>query len=78
MINESGNKVVGLLKRLIVEVSNSQSSKLATGYISFDKGRFITNLNLIIKEIESSELADFPESHPQETKDITIKEGGGE
>ena len=73
MNNESGNKVVGLLKRMILEVSKSQSSTLATGYIPFDKGRFITNLNLIIKEIEGSEMADFPESHAKESADIEVE-----
>jgi len=75
MINESGNKVVGMLKRLIVEVSNSQSSKLATGYISYDKDRIIRGLNLVVKEIEGSEIADFPESHPQESENITVETG---
>jgi len=78
MINESGNKVVGILKRCIVEVEKSQSSVLATGYLPFDKTKIVAILNLAIKEIESSEITDFSESHSCESKELGDYEGCGE
>jgi len=74
MINDSGNKVVAILRRTIVEVSNSQSSKLATGWLEFDRKRILDELALAKAEIEASSPADFPESHPELAADLETDE----
>lgn len=72
MINDSGNKVVAILKRGIKEIDSSQSSDLATGWLEFERKRFLDILNLAKVEIESSNPADFPESHPATADEIVI------
>lgn len=76
MINDSGNKVVAILKRAIVEIAQSQSSKLATGWLEFDRKRVLDELALAKAEIESSNPSDFPESHPSEAEDINVDKEG--
>lgn len=72
MINDSGIKVVGLLRRLIVEVRESQSGKLAVGFLPFDRTRFLTELEIVKVEIGTAEPADFPESHPSPSSVLKV------
>jgi hypothetical protein len=70
--NETVIYLTAMLKRVEMEMAKSQSARLAMGFLSFDRERFIKELDAVKEILVTTDPVDFPETHPDTYLDLKV------
>lgn len=62
--NETVKYAAAILRRIETEIVKSQSSRLAMGFLEFDRQRTIVEMDALKKMMLASDPVDLPETHP--------------
>ena len=63
--NETVRYAVAVLRRMETEIVESQSARLAMGFLDFDRKRTLAQMQALKDMMLASDPVDLPETHPE-------------